>query len=101
MAGIRRHFSKEFKIGAIKLITEQGYTIAEAARRLEVHHKCLRDWIAKYAPQFDTTASAKDVPEDPKALAAELRRLRRDNEQLRMERDILKKATAFFAKEQP
>lgn len=99
MAGVRRRFSKEFKIGAIKLITEQGYAIGEAARRLEIDRKCLHDWIGKYAPGFDASASGRDVPEDPKQLATELRRLRRENDQLRMERDILKKAAAYLAKE--
>jgi transposase len=100
MAGVRRHFSKEFKIGAIKLVTEQGYTIGEAAGRLDVDRACLYDWLGKYAPDFDATASAKEVPDDPKELEAELRRLRRDNERLRLERDILKKAAAYFAKDQ-
>ena len=101
MAGVRRRFSKEFKVGAVKLITEQGYTIGEASRRLELDRKCLHDWLGKYAPGFDAASANKDVPEDPKELAAELRRLRRDNERLRMERDILKKAAAYFAKDQP
>ena len=101
MAGVRRRFSKEFKVGAIKLITEQGYSVSEAARRLEVDRKCLHDWLGKYAPGFDARDATKDLPDDAKALQQELRRLRRENDQLRMERDILKKAAAYFAKDQP
>ncbi len=101
MAGVRRRFSKEFKIGATKLITEQGYALGEAARRLEIDRKCLHDWIGKFAPGFDVSSAAKDLPEDTAVLQAELRQLRRDNERLRAERDILKKAAAYFAKESP
>lgn len=97
----RRHFSKEFKLGAIKLVTEQGYSINEAARRLEIDRKSLHEWIAKFAPQFDATAAQKELADDPKALAAELRALRKENEQLRQDNMILKKAAAYFAKETP
>jgi transposase len=101
MSRVRRRFSKEFKVGAVKLVTEQGYAINEAAMRLEIDRKCLHDWIGKFAPGYDPAATGADVSEDPKALQAELRRLRRECEQLRMEREILKKATAYFAREQP
>jgi transposase len=96
----RRRFSNEFKIGAVKLVTEQGYSINEAARRLEVDRKSLCEWINKFAPNFDVTAAAKDTPDDPKAMAAQLRDLRKENDRLRMENEILKKATACFAKDQ-
>ena len=59
----------------------------------------MRDWIDKFAPGFDDRDAARDVPDDPKALQQELRRLRKDNERLRMERDILKKAAAYFARD--
>ena len=94
---VRRRFSKEFKVGAVKFVTEQGYTIGEAARRLDIDRKCLHDWLGKFAAGFDATSAAKDLPNDPKALQAELRLLRKQNERLRMERDILKKAAAYFA----
>jgi transposase len=100
MSNRRRH-TNEFKARAVKLVTEQGYSIGEAARRLDVGRKSLHDWIGKFAPHFNDADAAKDTPTDPKAFEAELRRLRKDNEKLRMEREILKKATAFFAKEQP
>ena len=99
MAGVRRRFSKEFKIGAVKLVTEQGYSSAETARRLEVDRKSIQEWLAKYAPGFDARTANQDLPDDPQVLQQELRRLRKENEQLRTERDILKKAAAYFARD--
>lgn len=99
MAGVRRRFSKEFKIGAVKLVTEQGYSSADVARRLDVDRKSIQEWLAKYAPEFDASTANQDFSEDPKVLQEELRRLRRENDRLRMERDILKKAAAYFARE--
>jgi len=99
MAGVRRRFSKEFKIGAVKLVTEQGYSSAEAARRLEVDRKSIQEWLAKYAPGFDACTANQDLPDEPHILQQELRRLRKENEQLRIERDILKKAAAYFARD--
>ena len=97
--GVRRSFSKEFKQGAIKLVTEQGYSINEAARRLEIDRKCIHDWLNKYAPSFNQRDADKELEDDPKAMASELRRLRKENDQLRLEKEILKKAAAYFAKE--
>lgn len=96
----RRHYSKDFKLGAVKLVTEQGYTINEAARRLEIDRKSLHEWIARLAPSFDP-AKSHDPPEDPKAQADLLRQLRKENERLKLENEILKKATAYFAREDP
>ena len=96
----RRHFSKDFKLGAIKLVTEQGYTINEAARRLEVDRKCITDWIARLSPGFDPSKS-HDPAEDPKAQADHLRQLRKENDRLKLENEILKKAAAYLAKEEP
>lgn len=96
---VRRHYSTEFKNGAIKLVTEQGYTITEAAKRLDVDRKSLHDWINKFAPNFDQRDADKELAADPKSVEAELRRLRKENEQLRLEKEILKKAAAYFAKE--
>lgn len=90
----RRKFTREFKVSAVKLVHEQGYSPAEAARSLGVDPGSVRDWVRKFGGDAVP-------PTGEGAMAAELRRLRRENAQLRMERDILKKATAFFAKEQP
>ena len=89
----RRRFTREFRISAVKLVNEQGYSIAEAAKSLGVHDRSVRDWIEKYSSQDGL------APTGEGALAAELRRLRKENARLVMERDILKKAAAFFAKE--
>jgi len=99
MAGVRRRYSKEFKVGAVKLVTEQGYSSAEAARRLEVDRKSIQEWLTKYAPHFDASAANQELSDDVQTLQAELRRLRKDNDQLRLERDILKKAAAYFARD--
>lgn len=96
----RRYFSQDFKLGAVKLVTEQGYSVNEAARRLEVDRKSLHEWLTKFAPGFDPSA-AHDPPEDAKAQAEHLRLLRKENERLRMENEILKKAAAYFARQSP
>ena len=90
----RRKFDRAFKLSAVKLVNEQGYSPAEAGKSLGVHPASVRDWVKKYS------ADAGIAPSGEGALQAELRRLRKENARLLMERDILKKATAFFAKEQ-
>lgn len=92
----KRKFTREFKVSAVKLVSEQGYTVAEAATSLGIGACSLRDWMQKFGAESDTTSTTGDG-----AVRAELRRLREENKRLRLERDILKKATAFFAKEQP
>jgi transposase len=91
----RRKFSREFKLSAVQLVNQQGYSIAEAARSLGVDPNCVRGWIGKFGGEKET------APAGEGAVQAELRRLRKENARLLMERDILKKAAAFFAKEQP
>jgi len=91
----RRRFSREFKLSAVKLVNEQGYSIPDAAKSLGIDPSNVRGWVAKFSDE------AGVAPTGEGALAAELRRLRKENARLLMERDILKKAAAFFAKEQP
>ena len=91
----RRKYTREFKLSAVKLVNEQGYSPAEAARSLGVDPNSVRDWVEKLS------ADAGVAPSGEGALQAELRRLRKENTRLLMERDILKKAAAFFAREQP
>ena len=93
MAKRRRH-NEEFQREAVKLVTEQGYSVAEAARSLGLYASLVRSWKLKYAPEAKNGA-AKMAESDQE----ELGRLREENRRLRMERDILKKATAFFANE--
>jgi transposase len=90
---VRRKFTDEFKEGAVKLVTDQGYKISEAARNLGLHPTQLRRWMK--SKSSETTPSTTSMVQ----LQAELKQLKRENERLRMEREILKKAAAFFAKE--
>lgn len=89
----RRSFSQEFKREAIRLVTEEGYRATEAARNLGIHVNLIYRWKSQL---MSKDKQAETVTEDEKS---ELKRLRKENQRLRMERDILKKATAFFAKE--
>lgn len=89
----RRKFTREFKLSAVKLVQEQGYTVAEAARSLGVEPHSVRNWADKFGGEVSP-------PTGEGAVQAELRRLRKENARLRMEREILKKAATFFAKEQ-
>ena len=88
----RRNYPEEFKRDAVALVTEQGYSIAEAARSLDVGANLLGRWKREYEAQARGEALDLDERE-------ELKRLRRENRDLRMEKEILKKASAYFAKE--
>jgi transposase len=92
----RRTYTPEFKAEAVRLVTEQGYSVAEAARSLGLHETLLRSWKQALEVQGDQAFPGRGkLP----AIEEELRRLRAENKRLLMERDILKKAAAFFAKE--
>jgi transposase len=91
----RRKYTREFKVSAVQLVNEQGYSPTEAAQSLGVNPTSVRQWVEKFSSQPGL------APQGEGALAAEIRRLRKENARLRIERDILKKAAAFFAKEQP
>jgi transposase len=94
MAGKRKVYTPEFKLQAVQMITEQKLSVAEVARRLGVTENRLHDWKKAIANKgvdaFPGSGHLTPVEE-------ELRRLRADVKRLEMERDILKKATAFFA----
>lgn len=94
--GARRRFSREFKVEAAKLVTDRGVTMAQAARQLDVHVNVLRAWVREHRadPRQAFPGEGQQKPE-----AAELTRLRREVARLKMERDILKKAAAYFARE--
>jgi transposase len=91
----RRKFTREFKVSAVKLVTEQGYSVAQAAKSLGVDRNSLADWQKKFAAEPGSPAKGES------ALQIEVRRLREEVKRLTMEREILKKATAFFARQQP
>jgi transposase len=90
----RRKYTREFKVSAVKLVNEQGYSATEAAKSLGVDANSVRGWLAKFSAEPGLAPSGEG------AMAAELRRLRKENARLLMEREILKKAAQFFAKEQ-
>ena len=92
----RRKYTREFKLDAVKLIKERGVTVAQAARDLGVHATVLHNWVRQFAsdPQHSFPGHGQMKPED-----AEIARLRREVAKLKAERDILKKAAAYFAKE--
>ena len=92
----RRQYTKEFKIEAVRLIIEEGRPISDVARELGTAQSLLHRWKKKSEEgKIDPfPGKGRLSPEDE-----ELRRLRRENERLRMERDILKKAVAIFSEE--
>ena len=87
-----RVYTDEFKQSSVALLTEQGYTVAEASKSLGVDARLLYEWRKKVVRQ----QLSKGLPDDEKA---ELLRLRKENKRLLMEKEILKKAATFFAQE--
>jgi transposase len=92
----RRSFTVEFKHEAVKLVRERGMTVAQAARDLGLHENVLRKWVrdAKVNGTAAFPGRGRQRPDD-----AEISRLKRELAKAQAERDILKKAIAFFAKE--
>jgi len=92
----KQKYSKEYKLGAVKLITEQSYSYAEAGRSLGITGNLISRWHKEIeALDVDAFPGQGQLTPDQE----EIRRLREDNKRLKLEREILKKATAFFAKE--
>ena len=92
----RKKYTKEFKLDAVRLVTEQGYTRAEAARNLGINAGMLARWVQESRSDEGEAFRGNGKL---KAEQEELRRLRQENRRLKMEREILKNAAAFFAKE--
>ena len=92
----RVKYTKEFKQDAVNLVTEQGYSANEVARRLGVGQSNVSRWVREFRKDQQDGAKG-EIPR--KELEAEVKRLRKENQRLQMEREILKKAAAFFAKE--
>ncbi len=90
----RRRFSEEFKTGAVRLVVDEGKTVGGVARDLDLTESALRIWVAR--ARADRTTGRTGVTTEERE---ELRRLRKENRVLRIEREILKNAAAFFAKE--
>ena len=90
----RKTYTREFKLQALRMLTDQGLSVAEVARRLGVGENCLRNWRQAAQQQGEAAFPGQgnlSPAED------ELRRLRAEVRRLRAERDLLKKAAAYFA----
>ncbi len=92
----RRRFGREFKLEAVNLVRERGVTVAQAARDLDLHENVLRKWVRELSadPQHAFPGQGQMKPEQ-----LEIERLRREVHKLKAERNILKKAAAYFARE--
>jgi transposase len=92
----KKKYTPEFKMEAVRLVTEQGYKTTEAARNLGIHPSLLNRWKSQLTSDGKNAFPGKGHMSPEKE---ELQKLRKENQRLKMERDILKKAAAFFAKE--
>ena len=90
-----RRYSEDFKRSAVNLVTDEQYTFKAAAQAVGVSEKSLHDWHKKFAPPPVPCGDGATVSE----LQAEIKRLRKELKRAELEREILKKATAYFAKE--
>ena len=91
----RRSFTKEFKQGAVDLVVKQGYSFRAAAEAVGVEPRSLREWHQKLAPEPEPCGEDASLEQ----LVEENKRLRKRLQQAELEREVLKKATAYFAKE--
>ena len=92
----RRQYSKEFKLDAVSLVVDQGYSRREAAGSLDIDARMLGRWVKEHQAGDGQAfrGNGKLTPEQE-----EIKKLKAQVKRLEMERDILKKATAFFAAE--
>jgi len=91
----RRSFSEEFRAGAVRLVLNEGKQVASVARDLDLSHSLVAKWVEQAKADRGTTTRGTLTTDEKE----ELSRLRKENRELRLEREILKKATAFFVKE--
>jgi len=92
----RKKYTTEFKQDAVRLVTEQGYNHSEAARNLGIDRGMIGRWVKEYkADESEAFRGNGKLTAEQE----ELRRLREENRRLKLEREVLKKAVAFFAKE--
>lgn len=98
--GKHRRHSKEFREQACKLVTEQGYSALRAAKELGIARNTLWNWLTE-SGQFGLRAQKREqaIGDDPRALRVRVKELEQRVRQLETEKQILKKATAFFARE--
>jgi len=91
----RKVYSQEFKRGAVEQVLVQRHTVSSVAKRLGVNYHSLREWVQAARSASPGSCVPADLPPEQR-----VRELEKENSRLRMERDILKKAAAYFAKEQ-
>lgn len=91
---VRRSFTEEFKAGAVRLVLDEGKSISQVGRDLDVAQSVIGNWVKQARADRSNGKTGLTTEE-----RAELTRLRREVKDLRQQRDILKKAAAFFAKE--
>ena len=92
----RRKFSREFKLEAVKLVRERGVSVSQAARDLDLHENVLRRWVREQVADPGAAFPGHGVM---KPEHQEIERLRRELARMKAERDILKKAAAYFARD--
>ena len=92
---VRRQFSEEFKEGAVRLVLDEGKTIGAVSRELDLTASALANWVKQ--ARADRTQGKSGLMKEERE---ELTRLRKENRELRIERDLLKKVSALFAKHQ-
>jgi transposase len=92
----RRHFTREFKLTAVQLVTEKGMPVGKVARDLDIHPNLLHLWRRNFLKDGDKafTGKGRIKPEN-----VEMRKLRKELEKVKEQRDILKKALAVFSKQ--
>lgn len=97
MAKKRKTYSREFKIETVKLITEGGESVSQVALDMGIHENTLYKWVRTLSAKPEAAFPGKGhmISE-----AEELRQLKKENDRLKMERDILKKAMAIFSQDQ-
>ena len=100
----RKRYTQEFREQACRLVTVEGYGMSEAAKSLGIHPNTLWNWLHPRGPadqplekQGEPAARGDAAADDPKALRAQVRDLQSKVRRLEMEKEILKKATAYFA----
>ena len=92
----RQSYTKELKNDAVKLVIEQGYSTNEVGRRFGINQTNVSRWVREYREENEPSVNGGAARSE---LESEVKRLRKGAERLRMEREILKKAAAFFANE--
>lgn len=94
-----KKYSKEFKDSTVQLIINENQKVTDVAQDLDLNPKTLYHWVTTYKKEHNLPTKNINLKANQESDAEELKRLRRENKILKQERDILKKATAYFTKE--